>query len=248
MGWDNASTIAHEVKYAKRTYIKAMLVSVTVVLVSYMLPIAAVWRTGLDPNSWTTGGWVDVARIFGGKGLAITVMLGGALATMSTFNALVLSLSRLPSAMARDGFLPKVFAKENRRGVPYVAVIVFAVIWGLCIGIGFGRNVMLDVMLTGLSLVLEFVALIVFRIREPQLARVFRIPGGLPVLVLLSIPTIILVAITMVRNYSEMVGPVNALSLGMALVVLGPLVYFLKKRFAKAKSDLVKAEPSSPQS
>ena len=30
------------------------------VVVSYVLPVAAIAGTGIDPNSWTTGGWVDV--------------------------------------------------------------------------------------------------------------------------------------------------------------------------------------------
>ena len=38
---------------------------------------------------------------------------------------------------------------------------------------------MLDILLYGASLVLEFLALIVLRIREPQLLRPFRVPGGM---------------------------------------------------------------------
>ena len=71
MGWDNLSTIAGEVEAPQRTYSRAMLGSVILVIVSYLLPVAAVAHIGLDPNSWTTGGWVDVGRIVGGQALAL---------------------------------------------------------------------------------------------------------------------------------------------------------------------------------
>ena len=69
MGWDNLSTIAGEVESPRRTYTRAMFGSVILVVLSYVLPVAAIARTGIDPNSWTTGGWVDAARIVGGGAL-----------------------------------------------------------------------------------------------------------------------------------------------------------------------------------
>src|SRR5579872_5348043 len=58
MGWDNLSTIAGEVEQPQRTYSRAMFGALILVIVSYLLPVGAVARTGIDPNSWTTGGWV----------------------------------------------------------------------------------------------------------------------------------------------------------------------------------------------
>ena len=50
MGWDNASTIATEVERPQRTYPRAMLVAVCIVAVSYILPVAAMWMTGLPAD------------------------------------------------------------------------------------------------------------------------------------------------------------------------------------------------------
>jgi len=77
MGWDNLSTIAGEVEAPQRTYSRAMFGAVVLVVVSYVLPVAAVARTGIDPNSWTAGGWADVARLIGGETLAIAIALAG---------------------------------------------------------------------------------------------------------------------------------------------------------------------------
>jgi len=47
---------------------------------------------------------------------------------------------------------------------------------GLCLGLGFERLVTIDILLYGASLSLEFVALVVLRIREPELRRPFAFP------------------------------------------------------------------------
>ena len=77
MGWDNASTIATEVERPQRTYPRAMLVAVCIVAVSYILPFAAMWMTGLKPTAWETGSWADIAGLIGGPLLRIGVVLGG---------------------------------------------------------------------------------------------------------------------------------------------------------------------------
>ncbi len=230
MGWDNASTIAGDVKNARRTYSRAMLVSVVLVVITYIAPILAVAHAGLPLSAWETGSWVTIAGSLGGQRLALCMTAAGVLAAFATFNALVLSLSRLPYAMARDGFLPKSFAKENRRGAPWVAILVCSFFWALAMGLGFERTVMLDVLLTGLSILLEFAALIALRIREPHLPRPFRVAGGRAGLVLLAAPPAILIVIACARNHAERIGSINALIVGVVIVLLGVIFYFLGNR------------------
>src|SRR5271167_2223752 len=168
MGWDNASTIATEVEKPQRTYPRAMLVAVAIVAFSYVLPFAAMWMTGLTSTAWETGSWADIAGLLGGPLLRIGVVLGGVISAFGMFNALVMSYSRLPLAMAQDGMLPGVFAKVHpRTGAPWVAITVCAVAWGLCLGLGFERLVTIDILVSGSSVLLEFAALIALRYREP---------------------------------------------------------------------------------
>ena len=47
----------------------------------------------------------------GGPLLRIGLVLGGMMSAFGMFNALVMSYSRLPYAMAQDGMLPSVFAQ-----------------------------------------------------------------------------------------------------------------------------------------
>src|SRR5207253_1038003 len=87
MGWDNASTIATEVERPQRTYPRAMLAAVGIVGLTYILPVAAVWLTGLAPTAWETGSWADIAGMLGGPLLRIALVLGGMMSGFGMFNA-----------------------------------------------------------------------------------------------------------------------------------------------------------------
>ena len=124
MGWDNASTIATEVERPQRTYPRAMLAAVVIVALSYIVPVAAMWMTGLSSSAWETGFWADIAGMLGGPLLRVGLALGGMISGFGMFNALVMSYSRLPLAMAQDGMLPRVFGKLHPRSrAPWVAIL-----------------------------------------------------------------------------------------------------------------------------
>jgi amino acid transporter len=236
MGWDNLSTIAGEVEAPQRTYTRAMFGAVILVVAGYLLPVAAVAQIGLDPNSWTTGGWVDVGRIVGGQALALAITLAGVLGAVGSFGALMMSFTRLPVVMAEDGYLPKVFARRHpRTGAPWVAVIACALFWALCYPLGFERSLILDVLLTGLSILLEFWALVALRIREPNLKRPYRVPGGTVGAILIGLPPLALIATALVRNSQESVGSTNELVVGAAVVAGGIAMYFLTRVFQRKK-------------
>src|SRR6202045_1822436 len=117
MGWDNASTIAQEVERPQRTYPKAMIATVVLVALSYVLPFLAVYFAGIPASAFgSDGAWAGVGGLVGGKilgfeWLRFSIVLGGMMSGFGMFNALVMSYSRLPLAMARDGMLPKFFGK-----------------------------------------------------------------------------------------------------------------------------------------
>jgi amino acid transporter len=228
MGWDNASTIATEVERPQRTYPRAMLVAVAIVALSYIVPVAAMWMTGLPATAWDTGFWADIAGMLGGPLLRIGLALGGIISGFGMFNALVMSYSRLPLAMAQDGMLPKVFGKLHpRTRAPWVAILALAVCWAMCLGLGFERLVTMDILLYGVSLSLEFVALVVLRVREPELPRPFRVPGGMFGAVAVGITPMLLLGFSVVRSETEQVLGMSSFAFGMLLIAAGVLAYFL---------------------
>jgi amino acid transporter len=228
MGWDNSSTVAGEVENPRRTYPLAMVFAVALVAITYVLPIAAVALTGLDPNRWSTGGWADVASAIGGGAvLAFAITVGGMIGAAGSLNALTMSLSRLPAVLADDDFLPRVFSRRNAAGAPWVAIAACAAMWALALQLSFVKLIVLDVLLTGLSILLQFAALVGLRVREPKLHRPYRVPGGMLGAVAIGVPPLVLLILTAVRNKIEPVGPINALEFGALLVLAGVVVYWL---------------------
>jgi amino acid transporter len=233
MGWDNASTIALEVERPQRTYPKAMIAAVILVSLTYVLPFAAVYLAGVPAAAFAgDGAWAQVAGLVGGawhgaNWLGCLLVLGGMMSAFGMFNALVMSYSRLPLAMAQDGMLPKIFGRTHpKTRAPWVAIVVLATGWALCLRLGFERLVTLDIILYGASLMLEFVTLVVLRIREPELKREFRVPGGLAGAVSVGVFPMVVLGLAMLHGGSETVLGMNALVLGLIIIVAGFVVYW----------------------
>ena len=225
MGWDNAATIAGEVDRPQRTYPRAMALALGLVMLTYLVPVAAAARTGSDPSAWQNGAWVDLGRALGGPWLGAAVVAGGMVCGLGMFDALLMSYSRLPFVLAQDGYLPSALARQHARsGAPWVSIVVCCLVYTSCMGLGFQRLVALDVVLYGLSLVIEFAALIVLRVREPTLRRPFRIPGGLAGAIALSAVPTSLIALAWAQ-----VASTSGFALAIGLVALGPLVYALRR-------------------
>jgi amino acid transporter len=249
MGWDNASTIAQEVERPQRTYPKAMIAAVILVALTYVLPFVAVYFAGIPASTFgSDGSWAAVAGLVGGKfmgfeWLKFLIVLGGMMSAFGMFNALVLSYSRLPLAMGRDGMLSKFFGKISAKTqAPWVAILFCATCWALCLGLGFRRLVTLDIMLYGLSLVLEFVTLVALRIREPELKRQFRVPGGLAGAVTCGIFPLLLLSLAMVESNHETVLGMNGLFFGVLIILSGFLIYFITGKLKIRKTKPVVME------
>jgi amino acid transporter len=144
------------------------------------------------------------------------------------FNALVMSYSRLPLAMAQDGMLPKFFGKLHPKSkAPWVTIVVLACFWMPCLLLGFERLVTLDILIYGTSLFLEFVALAVLRFTEPNLKRPFKVPGGLFGAIAIGIPPMLLLGFSVFRSENESILGMSSFAFGMILIAAGFVAYAL---------------------
>ncbi len=227
MGWDNASTVAGEVENPQRTYPRVMIIALVVIVLAYVIPVVAVWSAHVPADAWSTGSWATIASTVARPWLGLAVVIGALVSTAGILNSLTMSYSRLPLAMAEDGYLPKAFAWKLQSGAPWFSIVVCTLAWTLSLKLSFDRLIMLDILLYGASLVLEFVALVVLRIREPNLPRPFKVPGGLPVAILLGVGPTALLFVALIKNRTEHVGNISTLTLGAAMAAAGVVCYFI---------------------
>ena len=227
IGWDNASTVQGEVVDASRSYPRALFVALPLVTLGYFVPLLPALAAG-DWTTWGEGSWPAIAMSVAGRAgpiVAMWIAVGGLVSALALFNALLLSYSRIPLAMAEDGLLPAVLARTDSRGTPRVAVLASAACYSVFVLLPFSKLVVADVLLYGAALLLEFGALISLRRREPALRGVFRIPTGtIGVTVLAALPATVF-AIVVWLSIRD--GGVTALTLlgSLAGLALGPALY-----------------------
>ncbi|RZU39631.1 APC family permease [Edaphobacter modestus] len=237
MGWDNATTIANEVENPQRNYPRVILLAAVMVMLTYVVPIVAVAWAGIPAERFSTGAWVDAAHILGGSALAVGVVLAGSLDDFGTFSNLTLSYTRLPHALAEDGFLPSIFTRRLRNGSPWVSVIACGLCWALALGFSFERLITIDLVLYGLSMILEFVALVLLRRNEPHLPRPFRIPGPDWVPVLLGLSPAALTVYALYASRTETVAGMSALTFALLIAVAGLPLYVVVKISKQSRSN-----------
>jgi amino acid transporter len=234
MGWDNASTVAQEVKDPQRNYPRAMLTAAVLVALTYVLPLAAVALVGIPAEQFSTGAWTDAAREVVGPWLALCVVLGGTINGFGMFNALMMSYTRVPYALAEEGLLPKVIARRTQAGVPWVSVLLCSTAWALALRMSFERLISIDLVLYGAALVLEFVALVVLRVKEPELVRPFRVPGRLWGAVAVGVGPTLLIGFALWAARDERVAGLPALGFAAIVGAAGPLVYLVVRAVRRA--------------
>src|ERR1700751_1878583 len=84
-------------------------------------------------------------------------------------------------------------------------------------------------MLYGASLILEFVALVVLRFREPKLARPFR-PGSLPMAIAIGVMPAALIVYAAFSARDERMAHMPALLFGFLIALARPIFYWISRK------------------
>lgn len=186
-GFENIANLSEEAKNPERTVPLAILLSILISTVLYVLvSLAAVAL--LSPNELANSNAPLVDAVATRSRLATSIM--GASALFSTANTTLIALvttSRILFGIANDGALFKLLSKTStKRKTPWVAALA-ALTVALCLLPLGAVDVVASVssFVTLMAFIAVNVALIVLRQREPKLKRVFRVPltiGTWPIL------------------------------------------------------------------
>jgi amino acid transporter len=148
------------------------------------------------------------------------------------FLSLLLTNSRIPYVLARDGLLPRHLALVHPRfGTPWAAVIVSAAIYAGFAVFSFKELIVLNIWLYSLSLLVELAAFVWLRVTAPGMPRPWRVPGGTPAVLAVAIAPAACAALAMATAgwLNTVVGVLSALT--------GPLAYAVVRPRAAPGSD-----------
>lgn len=125
-GLIQVATIAEEVKHPQKDIQRGALLAITVVTFLYMGIVGV--TTGLLDDVDFTGSLTpvaDAAAVIAGRPGWMVISVAAGLAFVTTALAGIMSASRYPLALARDGLLPGFLARVSRRnGSPSAAVLI----------------------------------------------------------------------------------------------------------------------------
>ena len=177
IGWDNATTYAGEVEKPIRSYIITNITVFLLVILIYSLTVFTVQQIPISAQTLQEQGFPAVGNILGGYWLGALLSVGGLASTLGLFSAVLLSVSRVPKVMADDKLLPaKLDHLHPKFKTPYLSIIVCAAVVSLMIIWSLEDLLIIDVMVYGAGLFIEYLALIALRRKEPDAHRPFTIP------------------------------------------------------------------------
>ncbi len=180
-GWNDLNMVAGEIRDPERSIPIALILGVAIVgalymllnaAVQYVLPAAAI-AASPRPASDATG------LVLGVMGASI-VSAGMALSMLVTLNGTTMSGARVPFAVARDGYFFRALAQVHPRfHTPSIAIVVQALlsIALLLLGGNFRQLFSLAIFSEWLFYMIAGSSVFVFRNREPNAARPYRVWG-----------------------------------------------------------------------
>lgn len=224
IGWDNATTYAGEVKQPIRAYVTSICIAFLLVIAIYVLATIAVHMSGIDTKNFEEGNFPLIGELIGGRWLGALIAAGGMASTLGLYSAVLLSVSRVPKVMADDQLLPSWLCIQHRRfHSPYISVIASSLVVSILILFTFADLVIMDIILYGAGLTLEFLTLLNLRRREPNRERPFKIPLnnlGLGLMTILPIGVYTIALTGAIWSSEKMVIPV-AFALSMLVSAEG---------------------------
>lgn len=229
--WDNVSTFAGEVNEAEKNYPRALMSTLPLTICAYLLPVFIGIGITADESIWNeSAGFPALATIISGEWLGLLIAIAALLSAWSLFNSQLLYVSRMPFVMARDGWLPSILTKTSETtGVPINALLLSCGISLIFCALPFGKLVVIDILLYSAALVLEFIALLVLRKREPEMNRPFKIKGGWTVLILLTLAPTAFASIVLFATLSDPEIDYRQVLAVVLAMVSGVVLYFLRR-------------------
>jgi len=235
-GWDNLSFVAGEVKNPGRNIPIAIIGSVLLVIGLYVGVHFAYFYI-LDPTTIasvskdSSVAMVVVSKFFAGDvvslatGVAVAIFsVGLMLSSLGTLHTSILSGSRVPYAMAKDGLMFKSFEKVSIQAVP-VRGVIFMGAWAAILALSGSFDTLTDYVVFGSWIFYALItsSIFIFRRKFPDAPRPYR-AWGYPV-----VPVVFLLVAGWLLLNTMYTAPKSSF-IGIGLILLGlPVYYYLTR-------------------
>jgi len=236
IGFEDMANVAEEVKRPHKTIPRAIILSVVITGVIYILVSLSVVRVlNWEELSLSSAPLADVAKNVLGTNGSITLSLIALFATASTVLITLVAGARILYGMAKSNSLPLFLSKiHSKTKTPWIAVIGILI---ASVGFAFVGDIVVVANITVFAVVITFavinLAVIVLRYTEPELERPFRVPVNIrkfPILPLFGFATTVYMALQF---------EIEVVLVGFAIIGIGAIFYLiLKKRNQITNSDL----------
>src|SRR6266849_2171794 len=225
-GWNNVSMVSSEVRNPQRNLPLALIIGTLAVVVIYLFTnVAYFYVLPADAVASTSRVAGEMMRRLLGAPGAGAVSIAAMISIFAALNGSILSGSRVPFAMARDGlFFRRVGFVHPDHRTPSVSILVLSV-WAALLVLS-GRYDQLYTYVIFASVILygmATAAVIVLRFKRPDMPRPYRVIGYpvVPIVFVLGIAS--LVVSTLLKSPRESL-------IGLGLISLGLPFYFYWKR------------------
>ena len=227
-GWNDLNQVAGEIRDPGRNIPIALIVGVAIVGVLYILVNAGVQYVLPAPAIADSPRPASdaVAMVLGALGASI-VSAGMALSMLVTLNGTTMSGARVPFAAARDGyFFPGVAKVHPRYLTPSVAILLqlALAVALLLVGQNFRQLFTLAIFAEWLFYMITASTVFIFRRREPDAVRPYRV-WGYPI-----VPALFVLASAILLYYTFTDNLLNS-ALGCLVILAGiPVFYHFRRR------------------
>ncbi len=230
-GYEQLSTVAEEVEDPQRAYPRALALVVPLSIAAYFLPTLAGLGSAGQWEKWHTGFFSDAARMIGGSWLGTWMTLAAMIANVALLNSTILTTTRMPFAMAEDGYLPDLLTRKHRRcGTPWIAIVGSAVIYALLAWQSLGQLISVYIWLRSATTVLTVLSVWKLRRTRPDLRRSFVVPfGRLGLVYVVAAPVLMSIVALLGGDRFATIG-------GMIGMGIGPFAYLIAHRFSSRAS------------
>ena len=217
-GYEQLSTVAEEVENPQRTYPLALAWVIPLSIATYFVPTACALAASGDWQKWNTGYFSEAARLIGGPWLGFAITVAAAITSVALLNSTVLTTTRMPFAMAEDGYLSSFLTRTHPVfKTPWIAILLSAAIYCSVAWVSFTQLIAVYAWLRIATSILTVLSAWQLRRIRPEMKRTFRIPWGKAGLVYAVAAPVVMSAVALLASdrFGLMWGPV-VLVLGLA--------------------------------